>query len=148
MRCLALFYDRHIADGSWRRSIGRKCQCMHWNLFSMSRCNGETWRLLAYVADHNYAKILVQCGAALSMPKCVHRQLTPWEHGIADSVYKSTEFYNNNTSQLYSCKCIKYILAKSLYRTPNSFLKRRYYLIIFYSWFSQWIHVMTIKLLR
>ena len=51
---------RYIADKSCRRNTGRKIQSMHWNFFSKSRCLGEAWRLLAYVADHlpNYWRVV------------------------------------------------------------------------------------------
>ena len=39
----------------------------------MSQCLGEAWRVLGYVAD-NFAELLAHGGAALAMPKFVHRE--------------------------------------------------------------------------
>ena len=44
------------------------------NFLSMSRCLGETWRLVVHFTDHLSNYILAHGGAALAMPKCVHRE--------------------------------------------------------------------------
>ena len=63
---------RYIADGIWRRNIGRKFQCMHWNF---SRCPDA---LAKHGDDSRMSPIIRRTTgawwAALAMPKFVHRE--------------------------------------------------------------------------
>ena len=56
--CSAIFSDISLSP----MALGNETsgEYMHWIFFSVSRCIGEAWRLLAYVADHfpNYQRIV------------------------------------------------------------------------------------------